>query len=486
MPLYNVSEYERHQWRYQQLVNKSHEHVVNSGEIRFQGFSGFSDEVFHKFVSPEPSPVLDPNPGQDVFRRLHSAMDEIPEVQDLRDRCVHDEYWSAQSTNTILQTLLGKTAVPSTQVKSSERDLGAIKAMERLLKNKEEENAGEETVGKIRDEIERLSVQAAQKAIDNKAYAKDMDITDIRSAIREGVIEANKEIDNEVNAFDAFPGTEGHTGKRARREVAASVAAVLKNNDRLKRIMDLAGRLRRIAIHEQRKKPRKGVDEYCGIEPGAELERLVPSEWATLDDQDLEPLFMRRMTERSLSQFEITARETEQQGPIVFLLDSSGSMEYYNCDAWAAAVAMAFMQIAILQKRSFAIVHFGSEVLRTDRFNKNENIDHVKIADSVSFFASAGGTNFMAPLDRAVEIISREGGFKKADIIMCTDGKASIERSWLEQYKEYKDTFDFSTFSIMVGPESDASINEKFSDDVVHLKEMLVGDDAMHRFFQAV
>lgn len=485
MPLYDVSDYEKNQWRYQRRTNDAHAHVVNAGERRYKGFERFSEEVFHKFITPTPRPVEHPDPGQEIFQRLHSAMDAVPEVQDLRERCLHDEDTSAQATNAIIQELLSKTDALSEQVPSSEDDLEALRAMESFLKRREEANAPQETIDKIREEIERLSMQAAEHAHRAKQIAEDMDDTNIRAAIRAGAKAANEAIDAEATAFDAFPGDLSHSGKRARRTASASISGVLKNNARLAEIIKLAGRLRRIALDEQRSKPRRGVDEYCGIERGADLERLVPSEWATADDPDLDVLFYRAINERSLAQFEITARQKEQQGPIVFLLDSSGSMRYNQADAWAAAVCIAFMQVAILQKRSFAIVHFGSGVLRTDVFPKGEAVDHAKIADAVSFFASDGGTNFMDTIDEASKIIEQEG-FKKADIVMCTDGQAYVSDEWLGRFMEQKKERDFSLYSILVGPEASSSVNERFSDETVHLRDMLDGDDAMHSFFRKV
>jgi uncharacterized protein with von Willebrand factor type A (vWA) domain len=358
--------------------------------------------------------------------------------------------------------------------------------MESFLKRREEAGAPTETLDKIREEIARLSVQAAEHAHLAKQIAEDMDDTNIRAAVRAGAKSANEAIDAEASAFDAFPGDDSHSGKKVRRAASASIAGLLKNNNRLAEIIKLAGRLRRIALDEQRNKPRRGVDEYCGIERGADLERLVPSEWVTADDPDLDVLFFRSMNERSLAQFEITARQKEQQGPIVFLLDSSASMSYYNADAWAAAVCMAFMQVAILQKRSFAIVHFGSDVLRRDLFPNGADVDHEKIADAVSFFAADGGTNFMGPLEEAMDTIEQDGAFKRADIVMCTDGQARIEDWWLEKYKKRKAALEFSTYSIMVGPESKPYINALFSDEIVHLQNLLDGDEAMHSFFKKV
>jgi uncharacterized protein with von Willebrand factor type A (vWA) domain len=484
--LFNVPNFQRNQWRYQRLINNAYTHVVNQGEQQFSGFSGFSDEVFHRFISPKPDRIEDPAPGQDVFERLHAAMDEVPEVQDLRERCMHDEDWSASATNTILQTLLKGTEEPEEQIPSSEEAMEQMQAMKQLLERRKESGAPQEVLDRIDEEVQRLGGKAKENAAAAAKFAATMDDTNMREAVREGVRKAKEKIDKETSALDGLPGTSDHSGKRAKRALSSQISGILTGNERVQEILELAGRLKRIAMEEQTKKPRKGVDEYCGIEMGDALERLVPSEWAMSDDPDLEPLFWRKLNERALSQFEITARPRKQRGPIVFLLDTTGSMRPNHAAEWAAAVALAFLQVAIKQGRTFALLHFATDVLRTDVFRRGEGLDHARLLESVGFFAAAGGTNYMKPVSQAMDLIESDGGFDEADIVMCTDGHASITNEWLSDYEKKKSELEFSTYSILVGNHARPDTLHKFSDDVVHLADMLQGDEAMHKFFRAV
>ncbi|HUX15273.1 MAG TPA: hypothetical protein VMW52_02310, partial [Phycisphaerae bacterium] len=162
------------------------------------------------------------------------------------------------------------------------------------------------------------------------------------------------------------------------------------------------------------------------------------------------------------------------------------SMSSGDADVWAAAVCLAYMDVAKTQKRDFAIVHFGTNVLRVDRFVGRESMTPEAICSAVNFFACDGGTNFEDSLSAAVQIIREEGAFKKADIIMVTDGQAPITDSWMEKWEADRDELDFSCYSILVGSYCDKQTNEKFSDDVAVLADAIRDEKAMHAMFGKV
>ena len=202
-------------------------------------------------------------------------------------------------------------------------------------------------------------------------------------------------------------------------------------------------------------------------------------------DSEVEVLFAKKLAEKSLMQFELNRTPPKEQGPIVMLLDSSGSMSSGDADVWAAAVCLAFLEIAHKQRRAFAIVHFGDSVLRVDEF-KAGNAEVERIIEAVSFFAADGGTNFVKPLDKAVEIINKNSTFTDADIVMITDGQSGVGEKWLSGWWKSKLELGFDCYSILVGNHISMRINELFSDEVVHLNEVLKSDEDMHKFFGRV
>src|SRR5947209_5654121 len=106
-------------------------------------------------------------------------------------------------------------------------------------------------------------------------------------------------------------------------------------------------------------------DEVVGITIRAEINRMVSSELALLADPELEILFYRKYYERQLMQIDLRGHEKEGRGPLVIVLDSSGSMIWLlgaklSKEVWAKAVMLALLAIARKQKRDAVVYHFSS------------------------------------------------------------------------------------------------------------------------------
>jgi uncharacterized protein with von Willebrand factor type A (vWA) domain len=95
----------------------------------------------------------------------------------------------------------------------------------------------------------------------------------------------------------------------------------------LRRICDHAGRLRRLAQSRQRLKTAHGVDEVAGVEPGGDLGRLLPAELARLMLPETELDALRRLAERQALSLQLRGSEPVGKGPVMVVVDESGSME---------------------------------------------------------------------------------------------------------------------------------------------------------------
>jgi uncharacterized protein with von Willebrand factor type A (vWA) domain len=481
---YDVSPYQRHLWRYRKMVDANAEASEREGRKQYEAFPDFTGEVFHRLYSDKEQPLEVPAPGSELFQKMHDEMQKIPELQDLRDRCRGDEEYSGIGTSAIVDTLLRSVDGPEEQMQDLRDDAEEMEYLQRLLQktdDPEQQEAIRESMQEVQDGIDQKQTQANQTAA-------MCDESQVRRAVRTACQQANEEIDEVEKMVDSFSAGQGqHSGRKARKQISQKLAPVIKNNDRMKRIIELAGRLRRIAIQQQSAKPRKGTDEVTGIEMGDNLAKLVPVE-ALYTDDEVEMVFAAKLAERSLLQFELNKTPPKQQGPIVVLLDSSGSMRANDADAWAAAVSLAFLEIArrAKPKRAFAIVHFGYDVLRIDEWTSTEEVSLESLIEAVSFFAADAGTNFMAPIDAGIARIRKHGEFKEADLIMVTDGCANVSDDWLRKFGYAKEDLDFNLYSILVGNQTRKDTNELFSDDVVLLNEVLRDDSAMHKFFKEV
>ena len=481
---YDVSPYQRHLWRYRKMVDGNADASEREGRKKYEAFPDFSGEVFHRLYSDQEQPLDVPAAGSEIYQDMHGELEKIPELQDLRERCRGDEEYSGIGTSAIIDTLLREVDQPQDPVEDLRDDADAMGYLQRMMQNAQDP-AEREAI--------KQSMQEVQQGIDQKQASNDQaaamcDPSQVRRAVRSACKQANEEIDELDKMVDSFSaGQDRHSGRRARKQISKKLSPMIKDNDRIKRIIDLAGRLRRIAVEQQKAKPRRGTDEVTGIEMGDNLSKLIPVE-ALYTDPELEMVFASKLAEKSLLQFELNKTPPKQQGPIVVLLDSSGSMQYCDADAWAAAVALAFLEVARRAKprRAFAIVHFGSDVLRIDEWTSTEEVSVESLFEAVSFFAADGGTNFMSTIDAGIARIRKHGEFAKADLVMVTDGCASVSDDWLRKFGYAKEDLDFKLYSILVGGQTRTDTNELFSDDVVLLDDVLRDDSAMHKFFKEV
>ena len=482
---YAVDPYVREAATFHALRERGTQAVLRDGRARAEGWEKFHREMFARCLG-QPERLAEPAPGAEWADRLHRLADDVTELRDLSAQTAGNEWWSNLAATAIERTLIGRIAEPEHPAPDASEDAGVAQALRDLL---EEPNLsqGERRALEEAAEIAELRTEASRRAAAD--LTRSLDPTDVREALRAGIVAAKCEIAEAQRAADGFAfgaGNDPHAGGRAGQRNAQALAEVVRGSDRLRRIAELAGRLRRIAAQQQAAKPREGTDELCGIEQGDDLSRVLPSELVYAADPTLEAVFGRRYAEGALDLYELRRTPPKECGPIVFCLDSSGSMRSNNHDAWAGAVALAFLSIAQTQNRAFALVHFGSTVVRVDRFPAKAAATPEAAMQAVGFFASSGGTNFMAPLDQAVSLIRDEGALREAYIVFCTDGLAEVGADWLEHFHAEQRELGFHVQGIAIGPDSSKRGIEPFCDESIALADAIREEGSMHKMFGRV
>ena len=116
-------------------------------------------------------------------------------------------------------------------------------------------------------------------------------------------------------------------------------------------------------------------------------------------------------------QYQLIGNEPLGKGPLVVLLDKSGSMDGPR-DIWATALALALLDQAQRERRVFALLGFDYRVKHEAVVKPDE-----PLPEAALFTACAGGTEIGVALDRGLELIrGNTGPLKKADIVLVTDG----------------------------------------------------------------
>ena len=256
--------------------------------------------------------------------------------------------------------------------------------------------------------------------------------------------------------------------------------AQLRNSPRLRQIANLAGRLERLASSKARSKVKPGVGEIHGVEIGDDIARLLPIELVCLRHPKRKLVLMKKLAERQALTYGMTGREPTARGPIVVLLDESSSMREDGKDIWSKAVALALLSTATKQRRSWHIVAFSGSIHR--------EVEVPVGSASIKTVAEAldcrchGGTDFDAPILRAIEIIKTSRSMKNADVVVITDGEDSLEDATVEAATALTKTEGVSWFVVAVGSyggETCAASLGPIATSMVHVVRTDDGDEAV-------
>lgn len=292
------------------------------------------------------------------------------------------------------------------------------------------------------------SMQEAQELLQANARG-------IRRAVREA-IKAGKEKAEELQTALAGWGLEPGDLQAAPIENRLYIASKLTQTN-LKQIADLVGRMRNFARACQRNKVKKERDEIYSITVGSDIHHALPVELALLSHPLRKLDFYRRFTEHQLLQYELQSKEKQARGPIICLVDMSGSMEGEPFQ-WAIAVALALVDTAKRQKRYAYSAFFNTEVKATFEFEPGKkNIEQFLNMATINV---SGGTDYMPAINWAIETIERDKDYKNADILMITDGICVIEQTAITAIKAAQKKFNFKSMTILLGNEKIEPLTE--------------------------
>lgn len=473
------------------------------------GGTAYEDSYF-ALVKANPK-MLDPKKVRPSHQVNHMVLDEamdLKEYEELRTYSTGDSIASGLAAITLepeLETLFDKAKQAQKladelqqqmqQMEGLEGEAADLDAMLEQMQNGEGAGAGlgeEEREGKAQNFQEQAALieqqmnELREKMAQTEAEL-EQELKDLKPAVKAGMRKAMKqavndaaEADQAAQAWGLDPGTLMRLDPKQRLEMAKKI-----RTERFKRIAQLFGPMQRMAFAEQQRKTIHSNDEIYDIEAGADLARVLPVELLALEDETLELDFYRKFFEEQLLQYKMRGEEKLAKGGIIFCEDGSGSMAG-DCEIWAKAVGLTLLQVAKSQRRSFYGIHFGGPgmIKQFDfRDPKNATFEEI-IAFAETFFN--GGTDFVTPLSKALDIIKEENGrfgAVKSDIVFCTDGMCGVPPAWLEEFKKEQERLAFRVYGVVIGgsPDSEplASICDK---RVLTVKQLTSGDDLREIF----
>ena len=416
--------------------------LVEAG-IHKQGppFAGFPADLHARLYLPSDPPAQDEAPAW--ASHLHNLAAELGEWQRVRTMCARNGFAAGVAAEVMLSHLLPHVPDPPPPSPNSQPGDGDTSQGPSDPPGKVEQGPGTTTPGDDSlpsDAALRASLRRAARAARDAVQEAEAGLEGL--AIPMGLSSPGKGV-----VTDAGP---------ANLKAIRSVHTRLDSSPRLRRICELAGRLERIAASKVRSKIKPGVGEVHGIDLGADLSRLLPSELVALRHPRLRLHLLSRLLQRRALTYGMQGKEPQARGPVIVLLDESGSMRSGGKDIWAKAVCLALLSTATRQKRDWHLVSFNGGIIRETAIPARQ----ATMADIQAALdhRCAGGTDFNAPIFRAVELLWHSPTMKKADAVIITDGEADLNPETIQVAKNLTRTEGVSWFAVGVGPDSDTEL----------------------------
>lgn len=321
---------------------------------------------------------------------------------------------------------------------------------------------------------------------DCKGGAKANDGMDILLAAGKAVKEAQKDVE-EATEWDAGLG-HGIGGDGTHLNMALAPKDVanryhrIKNDPKLRRILELAGKYRRLARAKQRRKFMHGYDDMVGVELSGEIGRALPVELGRLGMEEFELDSLRRLAERQIQCREHHSVDGLGKGPIVVTVDESGSMSGEKVmNAKAFALAMAW--IAMHQKRWCCLVGYSGNdrgkhntiVLKPGKWNEEALMDWL-----VHFYSGGSGNDI--PTKEMPDIWKQVKPPKgKTDIIMVTDAERYAHPEEDKRFREFIGIVDAKVMALLIENPYGGDSIKSVADEVIAMNNIDVSEEGIQK-----
>lgn len=154
---------------------------------------------------------------------------------------------------------------------------------------------------------------------------------------------------------------------------------------------------------------------------GADLARTLLVELARLTDPWRRLDFLRNLPEHQILEYQLIGSDRLDRGPLVFLLDKSSSMDAGGGerDVWATALALALLQQARGERRTFALVAYNAAPFHVKAVSPG-----TALPEEALLLRCSGGTSISAAIERGLELTTGPGGaLRTADLVLVSDGE---------------------------------------------------------------
>ncbi len=509
-------DYDQHAFRESLAVFPKLKNILEAAMRSLPTAGKLIEDIFYSLYKPtvhleEPT---DLPPSATINRAIIEQMKSTTQWDSVRSAgTVGDLFYAAVATTTIARGVL--SAVDQATRKRLRELAEAEKAANQLYQNAETYEEAAEAKPDRSAEFQKLAQEARSLAEEKEERVEQLQqrlegeteqIEDAtRQAARDACSSAEDEVDQMEAAIKSYSNGYGDTGPGTG---TAPLAMTLKDKidlakkvgetPILQQVAELAGRVVRIAMEVQKSKIKHPPTHLVGVEVGDKLAKVLPSELAYLTAPQLEPVFYARYADRQLRQRKMVGYRKEGRGPIIAVLDSSGSMgmqlgEKATKEAWSKAVALALLAIARKQKRDFCILHFSDsysyrrgdkdkKAVKAFVFPRGEASPTDLIATTE--FYIGGGTEFKPWMDEALKQVD-DSRFTRADVICVSDGEVYISPEEEAEWNRRRKQKGMRCWSVRLNNDKVGEAElARISDGIVAIDDMAAESQALQMMFQ--
>lgn len=309
-----------------------------------------------------------------------------------------------------------------------------------------------------------------------------------RDAMMKAVREAEKAADDADTMAQLWGSEEGEHVEDDP-ETLLKLLKTLQDSSRLKIVVQMLGRLKNQFRHTRMTRSQYIPEEFVDIELGDDLSNILPYSMLPLADEDLEVLFWMDYIQKSLLQQVKEGREPLDLGPIVMMIDVSGSMSspmgtvpgvgnISRLD-WALAIALTMILLAKQQNRDYYIGMFDYYMQKELR-SADGPVTLETIINLLSVRAG-GGTSFDKPLQKGLDVML-ESKYNKADMVFVTDGECRVNPTLLDNFQTAKKEREFRVLGVACASVDPGSL-AGFCDKTLSVKSVFDADTASKHIF---
>lgn len=465
-------------------------------EFAATGEEAIADAFWALFrVEPELLHPAEIQPSHLVNREIISQLLDLPETERLRRYSVGDTFQSALSAATMepdLETLFDRTRGAQQKAQELQEAMEQQEAaaqqqesVDEMAERWAQENPGEDVPEEMsaQQDAAKANAEAAQEAAEQAGEALEKAMNEAQAGIGEALKEAiGKAADDAQTVQAAARGFGLEQGQLQRLPAKRRLELAKKlNNDRFRRIAEKFGSSWNLLISEQQRKVTHHKEEVYDVGVGNDLERVLPQEILNLRQGPTRLDFLRRYSEGKLLQYEMKGTEKLARGAIIFIEDSSYSMNG-DREEWAKAIGLALLHFARQQNRAMHIIHFaGPGQSKVFSFEKPSDFDFDKIIENAETFFG-GGTHYETPMRLALQLLQKEyasTGRTQADVVFASDGEARVAPQFMDEYLRELDRMGSTTWSICIGtqPTPNGPLVLMSQNKVCTVRDLLSGGD---------